>query len=132
MRRFIAAAVLAVALTGCSQSTLSADDQQFCADQDGGAVDYLRGQVDELLQDNHWSSGGEAFAFQTVTLDGADDFLSAQNVQDRELAKTRDSVTDAIFDAKLAADTGDTMDTGTLQKLRDRLNDLAEFCNENG
>jgi hypothetical protein len=118
-------------LAGCSQFSLSADDQDFCAGQSSDPIAYLRSEVDDLIEDNHWQGDGEAFAFQTVTLDYSEQFLSGWKLQDDELSDIREGVIGGVFDAQLAADEGDTMDREVLQDLEEQLRRLEVYCMAN-
>lgn len=123
----------AAALTACSSSTLSEDDQAFCEEQGEEPVSFLRDEVEELIDDNHWSSDGEAFAFQTVTLDRSRGFLDSANIQDSELADKRDEVVDRLFDVTLEVDTSsETIATDPLRELQGALGELGSYCDDNG
>lgn len=123
-------AVLAV-LGGCgSPSTLSEDDQAFCAEQEEEPLAYLRDEVDTMLKDDgHWASEGDAFAFQSVVLERSRASLQ-RNLQDERLSKLVSTLEDSLFDASLAADTGEYMDVDVLQQLKTDLRAVEDFCGD--
>lgn len=132
LRRALPAALIAVAaLAGCSSSTLSADDQEFCAEQEE-PVGYLHDEVVTMLEDDgHWASSGDAYAFQSVVLDTVDSGLR-RNYQDETLDELAATLSDSIFDAQVAADEGENMDVDVLAQVRDDASALQEFCDDEG
>ena len=130
------ALVTAVALlAGCSRSTLSEDDQAFCSDQDDELA-ALRESVDDLVEgDRHFSSDGEGFALYEVVVEPASNWLGAQNLQDPDLADLVESTGSAVFYVRLyATDEGQLFadDAAVPREARAKLQELEEFCDENG
>lgn len=115
-----------------SSSTLTPDDQAFCAEQEDDPLAFLREQVEDLLADGgHWEGEGEAVAFQTVTVDRSQAFLN-RHVQDPRLAKLAARVDESLFDAMVAADEGEFIDVKVVESLRVDLLALTYFCDQEG
>lgn len=137
MKRTVSALGAAVLLlAGCgNDSTLAADDQAFCSDQED-KLDFARQQISELVDgDRHWSSDGEAVTADEVAISPAWRWLDAFNPQDRELSASISRASAALFDVSMTLGPGDDAvfadDAALPRKASDELNALQEFCDKN-
>lgn len=135
--RGLAACVTAMALlTGCGHaSTLSQDDQQFCSDQ-ASSDSPLHGARDDIahyISDQHFSSDGDTYAFDTVDLQPSESTLESQHVQDARLKKIVDGTTGALLNVSLGLDDNSVFanDAAMLRTAQKYLNTLQQICDEN-
>ncbi|TKJ33603.1 hypothetical protein [Blastococcus sp. CCUG 61487] len=139
---FATSVAVVAACGGGIRGDLSSRDQELCAvaTDDGEAIGYLSGQIDELIEnDGNFSSESDAYAFVEVPVGRSEQELSSRianfdepdsagYVDDPDLLDSAKALREVLFDLKVAADEGGTVDEDVLADARDSIDDLVDVC----